>query len=60
MMTDKESRVILKPDRIKHWQSVGALVSEKVTVLMNKYMKKFEDAAIQVQAQAPAPEGAPV
>src|ERR1700730_17903255 len=39
MMKDKENRVTLKPDRIKYWQSVGAQVSEKVTVLFKKYMK---------------------
>jgi len=45
MVKDKEARVTLKPDRIKHWQSVGALASEKVTVLFNKYMAKFEQQA---------------
>ena len=45
MVKDKEARVTLKPERIKYWQSVGAKVSEKVTVLMGKYMKKFEEAA---------------
>ena len=52
-LAQKENRVTLKPDRIKHWLSVGALASEKVTVLFTKYMKKFEDAAA-----APAPEAA--
>ena len=50
MMTNKEERVKLKPDRIKHWLSKGALASEKVAVLFKKYMKKFEEAA----AAAPA------
>src|SRR5271167_1710473 len=50
MVKDKENRVTLKPERIKYWQSVGALVSEKVTILMNKYMKKIEAAATQVAA----------
>ena len=55
MMKDKENRVTLKPERIKYWQSVGAKVSEKVTVLMNKYMKKFEEAAKQAAAPPPPP-----
>ena len=53
MVKVKENRVTLKPDRIKHWLSVGALASEKVTVLFNKFMKKFEESAA-----APAPEAA--
>jgi len=57
MVKDKESRVILKPERIKYWQSVGAKVSEKVTVLCGKYMKKFEEAA--KAAAAPPPVEAP-
>ena len=49
MMKDKENRVTLKPDRIKYWQSVGAKVSEKVTVLMGKYMKKVRGSRQAVQ-----------
>jgi len=45
MVKDKEKRVTLKPERIKHWQSVGAKASERVTTLLSKYMKKFEEAA---------------
>jgi len=51
MMKDKENRVTLNPERFKYWRSVGALASERVTVLFNKYMKKLEGAA----AHAPAP-----
>src|SRR5262249_17971020 len=46
-----DQRVILKPDRVKYWMSVGALPSEKVAVLLKKYMKKWEEQA----AQPPAP-----
>ena len=53
MMKNKENRVTLKPERIKHWMSKGALPSENVTILLNKYMKKFEEAAAQAAA-APA------
>ena len=61
-VTDKEARVKLKPSRIKYWQSVGALPSEKVAVLLKKYMAKWEQAAAQAAAApapAPAPEAAP-
>jgi ribosomal protein S16 len=54
MQTNKESRVTLKPDRIKFWQSKGALASEKVTVLLKKYMAKFEAQAAEAAAQPPA------
>lgn len=57
MQKVKENRVTLKPDRIKHWMSKGALASEKCTILFTKYMKKFEDLA--AQAAAPAPAEAP-
>ena len=39
---DTNSRVILKPDRIKYWLSVGAQPSERCQTLFKKYMKKFE------------------
>jgi len=54
MVTNKEERVTLKPDRVKHWLSKGALASEKVTILLNKYMKKFEEAAATAAAAPPA------
>jgi len=55
MVTDKEKRITLKPDRIKYWMSVGALPSEKVQVIVNKYLKKFEEAAAQAAAAPAAP-----
>jgi small subunit ribosomal protein S16 len=51
MVANTDERVKLKPDRIKYWISVGATPSERVAVLLKKYMEKFE----QQQAQAPAP-----
>jgi small subunit ribosomal protein S16 len=48
---DTNERVVLKPDRVKYWMSVGALASEKVAVLLKKYMKKWEEK----QAAAAAP-----
>jgi len=55
MVKNTDERVRLKPDRIKYWISVGALPSEKVEVLLRKYMAKFE----QVEAQAANPAAAP-
>src|SRR6516225_5725763 len=54
MVKNTDDRVRLKPDRIKYWLGVGALPSEKVTVLFKKYMKKFEEQAVAAAA-APAP-----
>jgi small subunit ribosomal protein S16 len=52
MIAKTDERVQLKPDRIKHWLSVGAKPSEKVQVFLRKYMKKFEEQ--QAQAAQPA------
>jgi small subunit ribosomal protein S16 len=49
MIKNTDDRVKLKPDRLKYWMSVGAKPSEKVTVFIRKYLKKFEE-----QAAAPA------
>ena len=53
MVQKKDERVKLKPDRIKHWLSVGALPTEKVAVLLKKFMKKFEEAAAAAPQPAP-------
>jgi small subunit ribosomal protein S16 len=55
MIRDKDQRVILKPSRIKHWLSVGALPSEKVAILFKKYMDKFE----KLESEATVPETPP-
>ncbi len=55
MVKDTDARVKLRPDRVKYWMSVGALPSEKVAVLLKKYMAKIEEQA----AQAAAPPAAP-
>ena len=47
MVKNTDERVKLKPDRIKYWMSVGAQPSEKVAVLLKKYMAKFEEQAAQ-------------
>jgi small subunit ribosomal protein S16 len=58
MVPNTDERVRLRPDRIRYWMGVGALPSEKVAVLLRKYMKKFEEQQAQA-ATAPAPEAPP-
>ena len=53
-----DERVVLKPDRIKHWMSVGALPSENVAIFLKKYMKKWEERQAAAAA-APPPAEAP-
>ena len=42
---DADKSVTLRPDRVRHWQSVGAKASERVTTLLNKFMAKFDAQA---------------
>src|SRR5436309_8244545 len=61
MVRNSDDRVTLKPARIKYWMSVGAQPSEKVAVLIRKYLTRWEQkeaeaaSAAQAPAQAPAP-----
>ena len=61
MVPNTDERVRLKPDRIRYWMGVGALPSEKVGVLLRKYLKKFEEQQAQAAAgpAAEAPPAAP-
>src|SRR5262252_8633431 len=59
MVKNTDERVKLRPDRVKHWMSVGALPSEKVAVLLKKYMDKWEKAQAEARAAAAAPPPAP-
>jgi small subunit ribosomal protein S16 len=59
MVKNTDERVRLNPDRIKYWMSVGAKPSEKLEVLIRKYLKKFEELAAQPAPTAPAPAGQP-
>src|SRR5260370_5540379 len=61
MVHDTDERVRLKPDRIKYWISVGAQPSEKVAVLLKKYMTKWEQKLAEqaAAAQAPPPQPSP-
>ncbi|MFL5331139.1 MAG: 30S ribosomal protein S16 [Gemmataceae bacterium] len=49
---DTDARVTLRPERIKHWKSVGALASERCEILFKKYMGKFE--ALEAEKKAAA------
>jgi small subunit ribosomal protein S16 len=53
MVKNTDDRVRLRPDRIKYWMSVGALPSEKVAVLLKKYMAKIEEQAAAAAAAPP-------
>jgi small subunit ribosomal protein S16 len=55
MVKNTDDRVRLKPDRVKHWISVGALPTEKVAVLLKKYLAKAEQAAAEAATPAPTP-----
>jgi small subunit ribosomal protein S16 len=52
-VADNDKTVTLRPDRVKHWQSVGAKASHKVTVLLNKFMARFEAQAAATPAESP-------
>jgi small subunit ribosomal protein S16 len=54
MVKNTDERVKLKPDRVKYWMGVGAQPSEKVAVLLKKYMEKFEQQAAAAPAAPPA------
>jgi small subunit ribosomal protein S16 len=54
MIKNTDERVKLKPDRVKYWQSVGAQPSEKVAVLLKKYLAKFEQQPEAAPAAPPA------
>ncbi|GIW81001.1 MAG: hypothetical protein KatS3mg105_2808 [Gemmatales bacterium] len=49
-----DERVKLKADRIKYWLSVGAKPTEKLDVLLRKYLAKFEQAAAELPQQEAA------
>ena len=42
MVKDPDKSVILNPERIKYWQSVGAKASERVTALIKRFLAKAE------------------
>ncbi len=48
-VADNDKNVTLNAERVKYWRSVGARASDKVTVLLNKFLARAE-----AQAAAPA------
>jgi small subunit ribosomal protein S16 len=44
---DDDKKVVLKADRVRYWLSVGAQPTEKVQVLLKKYLPKFEAPSAQ-------------
>jgi small subunit ribosomal protein S16 len=55
MIKNTDDRVKLKPDRIRYWMGVGAKPSERVAVLLQKYLARFEQAAAAPATAAPPP-----
>jgi small subunit ribosomal protein S16 len=55
MVKNTDDRVRLKPERVKYWMGVGALPSEKVAVLLRKYMAKFEQQQRQTAGEPEVP-----
>ena len=58
MQKDKDARVTMLPERIMYWQSVGAETSDKVAVLLKKFLAKQQAAPAAPAAAAPAGETA--
>ena len=59
MVPNNDEAVTLRPARIKYWQSVGAQASDKVAVLLKKYMAKWEAKEAEQAAAAQQPPAAP-
>jgi small subunit ribosomal protein S16 len=55
MVKNTDDRVRLKADRVKYWMSVGARPSEKVAVLLKKYLDRFASEAATPAAQGANP-----
>jgi small subunit ribosomal protein S16 len=53
MVKDPDKSVILNPERIKYWQSVGAKASERVTALIKRFLAKAEAPPAAKPAEAP-------
>lgn len=44
-VADNDKNCTLNADRVRYWQSVGAKASDKVTVLLNKFLARSAAAA---------------
>jgi small subunit ribosomal protein S16 len=51
-VADNDKNVTLKADRIKYWQSVGALTSDKVASILKRQLAKFEGLAAAAEKPA--------
>jgi small subunit ribosomal protein S16 len=51
-VADNDKNVTLNAARVRYWQSVGAKASDKVTVLLNKFLNRAES-----RPAAPPAEG---
>ena len=51
-VADNDKNITLKADRIKYWQSVGALTSDKVASILKRQLAKFE--GLTAAAEKPA------
>ena len=54
MVQEKEERVKLNSERIRYWLSVGAQPSDKVAVLIKKYLDTGENETAEEGATADA------
>jgi small subunit ribosomal protein S16 len=55
MVRNTDDRVRLKLDRVDYWRGVGALPSENVAILIEKYRKKSAKEAATASATPAAP-----
>jgi small subunit ribosomal protein S16 len=51
-VADADKSVVLRPARIKYWQSVGAKPSEHCAAIFKKHMKRWEEIESQQVAKA--------
>lgn len=56
MVPNTDNRIKLNAGRVKYWLGVGAQPTEKVNILLKKYLEKFEkiEAGEAVPAAAPS------
>ena len=60
MIRETDKRCTMKTDRIDYWLSVGALPTEKVKVLIDKYKGKVPDVRLDRAVERVIPPPPPV
>jgi small subunit ribosomal protein S16 len=60
MVRDKDKRVTMKADRVDYWISVGALPTDKVKVLIDKYKGTAPEVRIDGPREVVAPPPKPI